>query len=50
VSAKYFILIIRGIMLKGSGLGVLWPQAAALVVLTVIFLGVAAKRFKIKIG
>lgn len=50
VSAKYFILIIRGIMLKGSGLGVLWPQAAALVILTVIFLGVAAKRFKIKIG
>ena len=50
IPARYFLLIIRGIMLKGSGISVLWPQAVALVALTVFFLGVAAKRFKIKIG
>lgn len=50
VPARYFIQIIRGIMLKGSGIDVLWPQAAAMVVLTIVILAVAAKKFSIKIG
>jgi ABC-2 type transport system permease protein len=50
IPARYFILIIRGIMLKGSGIGVLWPQAAVLVILSVVLLGIAAKKFQIKIG
>ena len=50
IPARYFLLIIRGIMLKGAGLDVLWPQAAALVSLTIVLLGIAAKKFKIKIG
>ena len=49
VPARYFILIIRGIMLKGSGIDTLWIQAAALVVLTVVMLVVAVKRFKLKL-
>jgi ABC-2 type transport system permease protein len=50
IPARFFLLIIRGIMLKGSGIAVLWPQAAALVLITLILLSVAAKRFKIRIG
>jgi ABC-2 type transport system permease protein len=50
IPARYFLLIIRGVMLKGSGLAVLWPQAAALVALTAVLLAVAAGRFKIRIG
>jgi ABC-2 type transport system permease protein len=50
VPARYFIVIIRGVMLKGAGLGVLWPQAAGLAVLAFILLAVAAARFRIKIG
>jgi ABC-2 type transport system permease protein len=50
VPARYFLLIIRGVMLKGSGLAVLWPQAAALIVLTAVLLIGAAKRFKMRIG
>jgi len=50
IPARYFLLIIRGVMLKGSGIDVLWPQAAALVVMTVILLAVASKKFKIRIG
>jgi len=50
VPARYFILIIRGIMLKGSGVEVLWPQAGALLVITVILLVAASKNFKLRIG
>lgn len=50
VPAKYFLLIIRGVMLKGSGLGVLWEQAVFLVVLAAILLGTASRKFKLKIG
>ncbi|MGB8658723.1 MAG: ABC transporter permease [Candidatus Zixiibacteriota bacterium] len=50
VPAKYFLLIIRGIMLKGSNISVLWPQAIFLVLLTFILLSVAAKKFELKIG
>lgn len=50
VPARYFLLIIRGIMLKGSGIDVLWPQAAALVVITVVLLGIATRRFRLRIG
>jgi len=50
VPARYFLLIIRGVMLKGSGLAVLWVQAATLIALTAVLLTAAAKRFKMKIG
>lgn len=48
--ARYFIQIIRGIMLKGSGIQVLWSQAIPLVIITVILLIVAAKNFKLKVA
>lgn len=50
VPAKYFLLIIRGIMLKGSSINVLWTQAIFLVVLTLILLSIAVKKFELKIG
>jgi len=50
IPARYFLVIIRAIMLKGAGIASLWPQAAALVLMTLVLLGLSAKRFKIKIG
>lgn len=49
VPARFFLMIIRGIMLKGAGLDTLWPQALALVILTLVMLGVAVKKFKLKL-
>jgi ABC-2 type transport system permease protein len=48
VPARYFQAIIRGIMLKGSGFDVLWPQAVFLAGLTVVLLGAAARRFRVR--
>ncbi|PKN35345.1 MAG: ABC transporter permease [Deltaproteobacteria bacterium HGW-Deltaproteobacteria-19] len=43
---RYFLVIIRGIFLKGVGLDVLWPQYLALVILgTAVFAG-ATVRFR----
>jgi ABC-2 type transport system permease protein len=43
---RYFLVIIRGIFLKGIGISVLWPQLLALAVLGVITLGLATRRFQ----
>lgn len=43
---RYFLVIIRGIFLKGVGVGVLWPQMVALAVMGVITLWWASKRFR----
>lgn len=50
VPARYFIRVVRGIMLKGSGITVLWGEAAFLIVLAVVLLVVATKRFRLKVG
>ncbi len=46
VPARYFFVIIRGIMLKGVGLRELWPQAAALLGLGALILSLAVVRFR----
>lgn len=50
VPARYFIPIIRGIMLKDSGLRTLWPQAVGLALISLALLGLATRRFKMRIG
>jgi len=43
---RYFLVIIRGVFLKGVGLEVLWPQFIAMMVLGLIVFVSAVKRFK----
>jgi ABC-2 type transport system permease protein len=43
---RYFLVIIRGVYLKGTGFAVLWPHMAALAVLGTVMLSLAASRFK----
>ena len=42
---RYFLIIIRGIFLKGVGVAVLWPQMLALLILGSLVLTLAVKRF-----
>ncbi len=46
IPATYFLIIIRGIMLKGTGVMVLWKQAAALSAIGLFMISIAIKRFK----
>ncbi len=43
---RYFLVIIRGIFLKGIGLSILWPEYVGLVVLGAASLALAAVRFR----
>ncbi|MBW1714532.1 MAG: ABC transporter permease [Deltaproteobacteria bacterium] len=43
---RYILIIIRGIFLKGVGLGVLWPEFLSLMVLGLIVFASAVKRFR----
>jgi ABC-2 type transport system permease protein len=43
---KHFAILARGVMLKGVGLEVLYPNFLALVAFTIILVGVSAWRFR----
>jgi ABC-2 type transport system permease protein len=43
---RYFIEIVRGLFLKGSGVSVLWPQMLALGIFGVVILSLSAMRFR----
>jgi ABC-2 type transport system permease protein len=49
IPATHFIVMIRGVMLKGVGIAVLWPEALALIAITLVLLAIATHRFKLKL-
>jgi ABC-2 type transport system permease protein len=50
IPLRYFLVIVRGIFLKGNGFDVLWPQAAILVVFGAGILGLSVLRFRKRLG
>ncbi len=46
---RYFLVIIRGIFLKGSGMDILWPQTLSLLLLSIVVVTLSSLRFKKKI-
>src|SRR5512141_164508 len=50
VPARWFIVIARGIMLKGVGLEYLWRETAMLVGMTLVFMLAAMRAFKPRIA
>ena len=49
IPARYFIVILRGIYLKGVGIADLWGESVCLILFTIITTGAAIKKFKKKI-
>ncbi len=50
VPARYFVVVLRGVFLKGIGLHVLWAQGLAMVAYAVIGLSLAVRAFKKEIA
>ncbi|MCX6133803.1 MAG: ABC transporter permease [Ignavibacteriales bacterium] len=49
IPMRYYLIIIRSIILKGAGISTLWPQAVMLVLMGLAILVASALRFKKKL-
>ncbi|MBQ0787949.1 MAG: ABC transporter permease [Oceanihabitans sp.] len=49
IPAKWFIIIIKGIMLKGVGLQYVWKETLILVGMSLFFIGLSVKKYKIRL-
>jgi ABC-2 type transport system permease protein len=49
VPAKWFVLIARGIMLKGVGISYLWQETLVLGAMTVVLLAASARSFHVRL-
>jgi ABC-2 type transport system permease protein len=46
---RYFIVIIKNIMIKGTGLIYIWKETLILIAMTLIFIGLSVRKFKIRL-
>lgn len=46
IPLRYYLIIVRGIILKGVGAAAIWPEIAALSIFAVVVMGAAAGRFR----
>ena len=49
IPAKWFLIIVRGIMLKGVGIGYLWKETFMLCVIALFFISLSLKKFKVRL-
>lgn len=49
IPAKWFIIILKGIMLKGVGLTYVWKETLILLVMTSFFIALSVKKYKIRL-
>jgi len=49
IPAKYFIILIKNIMIKGTGLLFIWKETLVLLLMTVIFIGLSIRNFKFRL-
>jgi ABC-2 type transport system permease protein len=49
VPAKWYFIIVKSVMLKGMGMAAIWKETLILLGMTIFFLGLALKKFKIRL-
>ncbi len=49
VPAKWFIRIIKNVMIKGTGITFIWKETVVLIGMAIVFLGLSVKKFKIRL-
>jgi ABC-2 type transport system permease protein len=50
VPARWFLVVVRGIMIKGAGLATLWQETLVLVGMTAFLLIVGSRKLAIRLG
>jgi ABC-2 type transport system permease protein len=46
---RYFVVIIKSIMIKGTGFIYVWRETLILAVMTVVFMGLSIKNFRLRL-
>jgi ABC-2 type transport system permease protein len=46
---RYFIIIIKSIMIKGTGFLFVWKETLILLLMTLLFIGISIKKFKVRL-
>ncbi|MCW1953371.1 MAG: ABC transporter permease [Flavobacteriia bacterium] len=49
IPAKWFIIIVKGILLKGVGIGFILKETLILLLMTLLFIGVSVKKYRIRL-
>ncbi len=49
IPARWFIIAVKAIMLKGGGLALIWKEVLILLAFTIFFLGMSIKKFKVRL-
>jgi ABC-2 type transport system permease protein len=49
IPAKYFIILIKSIMIKGAGLLFIWKETLVLLGMTAAFIGLTVLNFKTRL-
>jgi len=49
IPAKYFIILIKDIMIKGTGLAYVWKETLVLAGMTLVFIVISIRKFKVRL-
>lgn len=47
---SHFIITIRGILLKGVGLEILWPHVLTLIIFAIVIMAISVRRYRTQLG
>lgn len=47
--SKWFIIIVKTIMLKGTGIAYIWKETLIIVMMILVFIGMSVKNFKVRL-
>jgi len=50
VPAKWYIIMVKSVMIKGLGISGIWKEAIILISMTIFFIIISIKRFKIRLA
>ncbi|WP_430399159.1 ABC transporter permease [Flavobacterium sp.] len=49
IPAKWFIIIIKAIMLKGSGIALIWKETLIIIAMTIVYIVISIRKYKIRL-